>query len=87
MSLSLLYCSVFLIDHAWTYEAEFARAQLRTIPGLARRMASLMDLIKDNSEQIVNGHCNEEKPACPQESPKISSAESFYTNDDGTLLV
>ena len=34
--------SVFLIDHAWTYEVNFARTQLKTIPGLADRMAMLM---------------------------------------------
>ena len=34
--------SVFLIDHAWTYEVNYARAQLKTVPGLADRMASLM---------------------------------------------
>ncbi|CAB3983883.1 tubulin--tyrosine ligase 12 [Paramuricea clavata] len=82
--------SVFLIDHAWTYEAEFARAQLRTIPGLARRMASLMDLIKDNAEQTVNGEAgfqnDEEEKACLQESQKISSSEGFYTNGDGKEL-
>ncbi len=36
--------SVFLIDHAWTYEVNYARAQLKAIPGLADRMASLMGL-------------------------------------------
>ena len=37
-------CSVFLIDHAWTYEVNYAREQLKTIPGLADRMALLMGL-------------------------------------------
>ena len=36
--------SVFLIDHAWTYEVNFARTQLKTIPGLADRMAMLMGI-------------------------------------------
>ena len=57
--------SIFLIDHAWTYEAEYARKQLRSIPGLARRIVALMDL---------------------EESLKSSSAEQFYTNDDGTVI-
>ncbi|XP_074612750.1 tubulin--tyrosine ligase-like protein 12 [Acropora palmata] len=35
---------VFLIDHAWTYEINYAREQLKTIPGLADRMALLMGL-------------------------------------------
>ena len=58
--------SIFLIDHAWTYEAEYARKQLRSIPGLARRMVALMNL---------------------DESLKSSSAEHFYTNDDGTAIL
>lgn len=55
-----------MIDHAWTYEAEFARKQLRSIPGLARRMVALMDLEK---------------------SVESSSADGFYTNDNGTVIL
>ncbi|KAL9984252.1 hypothetical protein ACROYT_G006525 [Oculina patagonica] len=49
---------VFLIDHAWTYEVNYARAQLKAIPGLADRMASLMGLASEESsamsqEQLV----------------------------------
>ena len=36
--------SVFLIDHAWTYEVNYARTQLKTVPDLADRMASLMGI-------------------------------------------
>ncbi|XP_059702117.1 tubulin--tyrosine ligase-like protein 12 isoform X1 [Haemorhous mexicanus] len=36
--------SVFLIDHAWTYRVEHARHQLRHVPGLLHRMASLMGI-------------------------------------------
>jgi len=35
---------VFLIDHAWTYQVNYARAQLKVVPGLADRMGSLMGL-------------------------------------------
>ena len=63
---SSVYSSIFLIDHAWTYEAEFARKQLRSIPGLARRMVVLMDL---------------------EDSLKSSSADSFYANDNGTVIL
>lgn len=37
--------SVFLIDHSWTYLPENCYQQLHSIPGLAHRMANLMDLI------------------------------------------
>ena len=37
-------CSIFLIDHAWTYQPQVARTQLKRIPGLASRMAVLMNL-------------------------------------------
>lgn len=35
-------CSVFLVDHAWTYRMEYARQQLEQVPGLLPRMAALM---------------------------------------------
>ena len=37
-------CSVFLVDHAWTYRVDHAREQLEQIPGLLSRMAALMGL-------------------------------------------
>lgn len=37
-------CSVFLVDHAWTYRVEYARQQLEQGPGLLPRMAALMGL-------------------------------------------
>ncbi|XP_015278464.1 PREDICTED: tubulin--tyrosine ligase-like protein 12 [Gekko japonicus] len=36
--------SIFLIDHAWTYRIEHASQQLRQVPGLLHRMASLMGI-------------------------------------------
>ncbi|XP_015779329.1 PREDICTED: tubulin--tyrosine ligase-like protein 12 [Acropora digitifera] len=41
---------VFLIDHAWTYEVNYAREQLKTIPGLADRMALLMGLASTDED-------------------------------------
>ncbi|GAB1609214.1 tubulin--tyrosine ligase-like protein 12 [Argonauta hians] len=35
---------VYLVDHAWTYDVKDARKQLREVPGLSERMASLMDI-------------------------------------------
>ncbi len=35
-------CSIFLVDHAWTYHVENARQQLEQVPGLLPRMATLM---------------------------------------------
>lgn len=37
-----LFSSIFLIDHAWMYERQYAKTHLDTIPGLAERMAALM---------------------------------------------
>lgn len=39
-----LSCSVFLVDHAWTFRVEHARHQLRHVPGLLHRMANLMGI-------------------------------------------
>lgn len=36
--------SIFLVDHAWTFQADCARKQLQLINGLAVRMAALMGL-------------------------------------------
>ncbi|KAM3587746.1 uncharacterized protein V6R79_013179 [Siganus canaliculatus] len=36
--------SVFLVDHAWTYQVEHARQQLEQVPGLLSRMAALMGI-------------------------------------------
>lgn len=44
MRLSPYSCSVFLVDHAWTYRVDHARQQLEQIPGLLPRMAALMGL-------------------------------------------
>uniref|UniRef100_A0AAY5EY44 Tubulin--tyrosine ligase-like protein 12 SET-like domain-containing protein n=1 Tax=Electrophorus electricus TaxID=8005 RepID=A0AAY5EY44_ELEEL len=41
---STFLCSVYLVDHAWTYRVENARQQLQEIPGLLGRMAALMGL-------------------------------------------
>lgn len=48
VSLHVLCCppppSVFLVDHAWTFQPHLVAKQLRCIPGLASRIAGLMDL-------------------------------------------
>jgi len=35
---------IYLVDHSWTYRTEEARSNLTQVPGLAARMAGLMDL-------------------------------------------
>jgi tubulin--tyrosine ligase-like protein 12 len=46
---------VFLVDHAWTFRLPDAYKQLKEIPGLAERMASLMsvDIDVDAGEEEV----------------------------------
>ncbi|XP_013409480.1 tubulin--tyrosine ligase-like protein 12 [Lingula anatina] len=52
---------IYLIDHAWSYSADKARAQLRVVPGLAERMAGIMDLKTEGKtkEEIVEEIFNE----------------------------
>ena len=38
---------IYLIDHSWTYRTEDARGNLAQVPGLAARMAALMDIQED----------------------------------------
>ncbi|XP_040580229.1 tubulin--tyrosine ligase-like protein 12 [Lepeophtheirus salmonis] len=42
---------IFLIDHAWTFRPNMTRQQLKTVPGLLRRMANLMDIPFDDGEE------------------------------------
>ncbi|MFH4974614.1 hypothetical protein AB6A40_001323 [Gnathostoma spinigerum] len=36
--------NIFLIDHAWTFRPQFARRQLREVPGLLDRICSVFDI-------------------------------------------
>ncbi|XP_078433351.1 tubulin-tyrosine ligase isoform X2 [Wolffia australiana] len=49
---------VFLIDHAWTFRLLDALKQLREVPGLAERMASLMCVDSDGSLESVESEKN-----------------------------
>ena len=42
--------SVFLIDHAWTYRVNDARANLMQVNGLLDRMCNLMNIGVSNNE-------------------------------------
>ena len=42
--LKVYFNSVFLVDHAWTFQPHLVARQLQSVPGLAGRMAALMDL-------------------------------------------
>lgn len=47
----LWFCySVFLVDHAWTFQADCAQKQLEMISGLAVRMGALMGLSSGEEE-------------------------------------
>ncbi|XP_024017140.1 tubulin--tyrosine ligase-like protein 12 [Morus notabilis] len=54
------HSDVFLVDHAWTFRLSDAYNQLREVPGLAERMASIMcvdgDSNSDSEENGVNGN-------------------------------
>lgn len=47
--------SIFLVDHAWTFQPPSARQQLLHIPGLANRMAALMDLTGIPTDMLPEG--------------------------------
>ena len=47
--------SIFLIDHAWTFQPSNARQQLLHIPGLANRMAALMGLAGASLDVLLGG--------------------------------
>ena len=52
---------MYLVDHAWTYRLEHARAQLESTPRLLGRMANLMDLTTEgkNKSALVKEVLNE----------------------------
>jgi len=43
---------IFLIDHAWTYKTDEARQMLMQVPGLATRMAGLMDIQVEDADDV-----------------------------------
>lgn len=51
----LIIHSIFLVDHAWTFQAECAQKQLEVISGLAARMGSLMGLTDEEGEGEEEG--------------------------------
>ena len=59
--------SIFLIDHAWTFQPQSARQQLSQIPELATRMASLMNLIALPTDLVV-GNDDDEKDSYDADS-------------------
>ena len=47
-----------MVDHAWTFRPDIARQQLNSYPGLLKRMAGLMDIDTDetdeNESELIN---------------------------------
>ena len=62
--------SIFLIDHAWTYQLEFAHQQLLQIPGLADRMSRLMGLVDGEAEDGEGEDDEEEDVESEEEEVK-----------------
>lgn len=46
---------IFLVDHAWTFEAEYARRQLQSAPELLVRIAALTECVDENDQEISTG--------------------------------
>ena len=44
---------IYLVDHAWTFRTDEARQQLARVPGLATRMAALMDIGEEDGEEML----------------------------------
>ena len=57
--LFLFNYSIFLVDHAWTFQPSNARQQLLHIPGLANRMAALMGLTGTPMDVLLGGRGKE----------------------------
>ena len=55
--------SIFLIDHAWTFELEHARKHLMFIPGLLDRMLNLMGCVPVG---VATDNLGDEGSACVQ---------------------
>lgn len=45
--------SIFLVDHAWSFELGYARKQLLAIPGLLNRMVTLMGCLSPDGDKDV----------------------------------
>ena len=79
--------SIFLVDHAWTYLPGKCREQLFSMPGLAQRMANLMDLLQrpttpnDAWSASSDGSEEEEEEGGGGEEPEVNGLAS--SNGDG----
>ena len=49
-TLFLLFCRIFLVDHAWTFEAEYAKRQLQSSPDLFVRIAEQINCMDENDD-------------------------------------
>ncbi|EOA33509.1 hypothetical protein CARUB_v10019785mg [Capsella rubella] len=67
---------VFLVDHAWTFRLPDAYKQLKEIPGLAERMASLMSV-------DIDVEAGEEEVAEELSVDQIIDNEILYAADKG----
>ena len=62
MSLDLVLthmCSIFLVDHAWTYDLVHAKDHLEQVPGLVDRMAVMMQEAEPDEDS--KDECSEEE--------------------------
>lgn len=95
------HSDVFLVDHAWTFRLSDAYNQLREVPGLAERMASIMcvdgDSNSDSEDNGVNGNDARKTAFEVMESEIVVAKEKGEDNlkwleleeleiDDDTLL-
>ena len=74
--------SIYLIDHAWTFRRQTARQQLQSHPGLAERMAALLDMTwqEDDRENIID-------VILVRLNAFIEQRVNLITNESFTLLI
>ena len=71
---------IFLIDHAWTYKTDQARHQLSQVPGLATRMARLMDIEVEEEKDVPEEQLVEEIM-----STKWSYSQTYSVGSAGSV--
>ncbi|KAK5980112.1 hypothetical protein GCK32_013503 [Trichostrongylus colubriformis] len=83
--------NIFLIDHAWTFRPQQARAQLEQLPQLVDRMARLLDITADDEcvmhEPPAESDSDQEMTTTDeQERQKVEEQQMQATSDGSSPL-
>lgn len=72
-----VFFSIFIVDHAWLYEPQYAEMQLTHVPGLATRMGRLMGIL---SEEAVSRRTSQVTVDLSSQSEPVEGRQNPVSN-------